>query len=287
MRLVRRIECLAVGVGVGLGDRLGEVLGQVPDRPVRILARGDDALDVDLAAEPHHHPRLRLGVGVELVERLLPRRQRNPAAVLDPLGGRVPGRHRFWICADRGFERGPPQLQVRRLGDGADHPPRDRTADRQVDVRGQPALRLDGAEVLHPVAGTSAQVLHPPVEQLREVQRLHRCSPIVVTARPRRGAGARHDRPVGAEGQGDEHRRAVRRPVRRGERSANTAVFDRRAGQINRVLAATGRPHPARCALGIGAVVVVVVIAVDVAVGLVILEWVLLKVPALGALLHP
>ena len=60
-------------VGVGFADGFGEVLGEVADGLVGVL--GDDALQVELRAEPHHVRRLRVRVGVEPVERFGPGRQ--------------------------------------------------------------------------------------------------------------------------------------------------------------------------------------------------------------------
>ena len=62
---------LIVGVAVGFPDGFGEVLGEVADGLVGVL--GDDALQVELRAEPHHMCRPGVWVGVERVERLLPR----------------------------------------------------------------------------------------------------------------------------------------------------------------------------------------------------------------------
>ena len=55
---------------MGLPDGFGEVLGEVADGLVGVL--GDDALQVELRPEPHHVRRLRVRVGVQGVEGLLP-----------------------------------------------------------------------------------------------------------------------------------------------------------------------------------------------------------------------
>jgi hypothetical protein len=57
-------------VGVGFADGFGEVLGEVANGLVGVL--GDDALQVELLAEPHHVRRPGVRVGVEPVERLPP-----------------------------------------------------------------------------------------------------------------------------------------------------------------------------------------------------------------------
>ena len=116
VRLVRRVGVL--GVGVGVCDRLGEVLGQVPHRPVRVRARGDDPLDVDLGAEPHHHepaPRPRRG------RRAPPARSAAGSRSRDRGSRRlaVPPRQR--VDVDGLVELGPPQLQVGRSRDRPDH----------------------------------------------------------------------------------------------------------------------------------------------------------------------
>ena len=63
-------------------------------------------------------------------------------------------------------------------------------ADRDVDVRGEPPLGLDGGEVLHVVADEPAQVLDEPVEQRGEVQRVTGRPLVVVGVRVGRGAVA-------------------------------------------------------------------------------------------------
>ncbi len=108
VRLVRLIG--VVRVGVGLGDGFGEVLGQVPDGPVRVLRGCDDALDVDLGAEPDHVRGSGVGV-VELREGLVPGLQREPGVrVAVALGVRVP--HRGAVHVDGSFVGWPPQRVV-------------------------------------------------------------------------------------------------------------------------------------------------------------------------------
>ena len=68
-------------------------------------------------------------------------------------------------------------------GDLADYLPRDRTTYRNVHVRGQPALRLDRREVLHRETRAWAQLLRPPVHQLRKVHRIQRRPPVVIPFR--------------------------------------------------------------------------------------------------------
>jgi hypothetical protein len=64
-----------LGVGGGLvagGGVFGEVFGDVADAPFGVGRPGGDALGVDLLAEVDHMRRLRVGVGVDLVECLAP-----------------------------------------------------------------------------------------------------------------------------------------------------------------------------------------------------------------------
>lgn len=58
---------------------------------------------------------------------------------------------------------------------------RNGAAHSDVDVRREPSLRLDSAEILHVIAEVSAQVLNEPVEQCGEVQRVS-CGALVVVA---------------------------------------------------------------------------------------------------------
>ena len=156
----------------------------------------------------------------------------------------VPHREAVRVDVDGLVVGRPPHLHVGGLDDLAEGGPGDGAADRGVQMRGEPFLGFDGGEVLHLVAGGAAQVLPEPVDQLREVQRIQRRPPIVIAARDRRGAGAGDDRPVGRQGQGEEHRRPIRRAVGGGERLPDRPVLLRHPRQIRGVLAAPGRPHP-------------------------------------------
>jgi hypothetical protein len=53
----------------------------------------------------------------------------------------------------------------------------------QVDLRGQPPLRLDRHEVLDVIAEEPAKVLNEPIEQRREVQRAPGRARVVVAGR--------------------------------------------------------------------------------------------------------
>ena len=64
-----------------------------------------------------------------------------------------------------------------------------------MEVGGEAALALDGAEVLDLVAGAAAQVLDPPVEQLGEVQGVQGGAAVVVP-----GGVSRHARCPGTIG---------------------------------------------------------------------------------------
>src|ERR1017187_6092498 len=165
--------------------------------------------------------RVEVGAGV-----LVPDRQ-VPAVILDGLGA------------------GPPDLVVGRGDDLAQFGAGDGAADRDVDVRGEPALRFDGGEVLEVVAGEPAQVLDEPVEQCREVQRVPGRLLVVVAVRVDRCAVA-GDLAVGRAGQGHEQGRAERRSVRSGVGLADCPGIDRAAGQLGGVLPAPGGPVTAR-----------------------------------------
>ena len=122
-------------------------------------------------------------------------------------------------------------------GDGA--------ADRDVHVRGETALRLDGREVLEVIADEAAQVLDEPVEQRGEVQRIAGGPGVVVGA----GIGwcpvAGHPA-VGRAGQRDEQRRAEDLAVRGGVGLADRAVADLAAGKRRGIVPPPGRAVTAR-----------------------------------------
>jgi hypothetical protein len=101
--------------------------------------------------------------------------------------------------------RGPTDLVV---GDDDDLPQLgagDGAAHGDINVRGQPLLRLDGGEVLHVVAEDTAQVLDEPVEQGGEVWCIPGGPLVVVGARINRSAVLAH-LAVGRAGEGEEHR---------------------------------------------------------------------------------
>ena len=129
------------------------------------------------------------GIGVELVERLVPGGQDLPGVGVDVVVA-VP--HRELRCDVDGLVEGrPPHLHVGGLDDLADGGAGDGAADRGVQMRGESVLGFDGGEVLHPVAGAPAQVLPEPVDQLREVQRVQRGPPVVIAVGVDRRPGAR------------------------------------------------------------------------------------------------
>ena len=113
-----------------------------------------------------------------------------------------------------------------------------------MDVRREALLRLDGGEVLRPVAGAAAEVLHPPREQPGQVDRVEGSSPVVVAARVDRGPGAGDDPPVGGQSEGDEHRGPVDLPVAAGQGASDGPLLLRHPGQVRGVLPATSRPGP-------------------------------------------
>ena len=112
-------------------------------------------------------------------------------------------------------------------------------------MRGEPPLWFDGGEVLHVVAEEPAQVLDEPVEQRREMQRVPRRPGVVVGAGVGGGAVVA-DPPVAGAGQGEEHRRPERLPVRRGVGLAHRPARDLAAGQVRGVLTALGGAVPPR-----------------------------------------
>jgi hypothetical protein len=109
-----------------------------------------------------------------------------------------------------------------------------------VDVRGESALRFDGGEVLHVVADEPAQVLHEPIEESREVERVPNRLGVVVGSRVNRGAIGL-DPAVRRTGQGDEQRRPERLAVRGGVGLADRPGIDSTPRQGRGILAAAGR----------------------------------------------
>ena len=151
------------------------------------------------------------GVGVGLVQGFLPRRQRSARC-----RGRRSRRRPSAACGRR-RRAGRRSATTPEIGGRTtcfDDLAGDRASDGGVQVRREALLRLDGGEVLHPVAGDPAQVLPEPVHQPREHHRVQRRPPVVVGGRVDREPDP--DRPVGGQGQGEEHRRPVVPTVRRG-----------------------------------------------------------------------
>jgi hypothetical protein len=226
-------------VGVGVGDGLGQVLGEVAHGAVGVLAAGEDALDVDLAAEGDHVRRLGVGVVVDVVEDPLPRGER-VAGVGVAVVPVVP--ERGAVLVDDGVHLGPPQRHVGGGGDGLERGPGDRAAQGDVEMRGEAHLGLDGAEVLHPVAGGATQVLEPAVHQLGEVQGIQRRPSVVVTVRADRNPASPADFAVAVEGEGDEHGGPVGIAARGGEDRADGSVLPRTLRQVRHACEAAGGP---------------------------------------------
>ena len=191
---------LPIGLGpMAVRDGLGEVLREVAHRPVRVGRAGEHAPGVDLDSEPGHVRRL-----LDRVRRLIPGRQRFARLRVDvhlPVG--VPGREDAVV--DDPVALRPPHLVVGRGGDLPQFDPGDRPSQREVDVRRQPALRLDRGEVLHVPADEPAQVLHEPVHRPGEVQSISRSTDVVVSVGVDRRPIAPH-RSVRVERRGDEER---------------------------------------------------------------------------------
>ncbi len=184
-------QCVGQPVGVrvlGTGLRLvavGYLLGQVADAPGRVLRSGQDALGVELGAEPGDVQRLIIPAdGVERVglggQELAGRRVEVPARCLVPDG-------QVRVIVDDVIGRWPPDLVVGGGDDLAQLGAGDRAADGDVDVRGEAFLRFDRGEVLEVLADEAAQVLDEPVEQRGEVQRVAGGPLVVVGVRIGRG----------------------------------------------------------------------------------------------------
>lgn len=192
-----------------LGDRLRQVLGQLADVAAGLLCTAEDALDVDLSAEPDHVRRL-----LQILRRLVEGRQQCAGVGVDealrfavPLRHPVPGVNLAVVV-------GPPHLVIRRGGDRAQLSPRDRAPDSGVEVRGAALLRLDRAEVLHLPADAAAGVLPEPIDQGREVDRVPSRRPVVVAVRVHRRPVRIHP-PVGTEGECQKRRGLGRSDQRR------------------------------------------------------------------------
>ena len=222
------------GALVAVADMLGQVLGEVADAPASVLRSGEHALRVEPLTEPGDVQWL--VVLADCVECLIPGGQDFPCArvgvgchVLVPYGV-------VTAVELDALSGGPPHLVVGRGDDLPQLGAGDRAADREVNVWGESSLRLDGREVLNVVAAEPAKVLHEPVEQRREVQRVPRGPLIVIGVRvDRRALGA--DLAVRGAGQGNEERWPEGLAVRRGVDLADRPVADLAAGKLCGVLA--------------------------------------------------
>jgi hypothetical protein len=109
--------------------------------------------------------------------------------------------------------------------------------------RGESALRLDAAEVLHVASGRPAKVLPEPVEQRREVHCVPRRAPVVVAVRINRRAVVPNSA-VAVEGQREERRGLEHATVPALERSSDRRWRHLEPRQVRRVLPAARRPLP-------------------------------------------
>ncbi len=144
-----------------------------------------------------------------------------------------------------GLGGGPPDLVIGGGQDLAQLGAGDGAADRDVHVRRQTALRLDGGEVLDVIADKAAQVLDEPVEQRGEVQRIAGGPGVVVDGGSGWCSVAGHPA-VGRAGQRDEQRRAEDVAVRGGVGLADRAVADLAARQRRGIMPPPGRAVTAR-----------------------------------------
>ena len=167
---------------MALVEGLGQVLHEVAQALTSLLGVAQDALDVDLRAEPDDVRRRGGRVGGELVERGVPGAQ-GPAGIgVDVAGlveGLVPDRHPVGRV-DGLVVGGPPHLVVGGGGDLAQELARDGAAYSGVQVRCAAALWFDGGEVLDVPADRAAEVLPEPVDQVPEVDRVAGGGAVVV-----------------------------------------------------------------------------------------------------------
>src|SRR5690606_28136235 len=178
--------------GVAFGDVLGQVLGQVAHAPVGVGRARHDPLGVDLASEAHHVEGFRSRVGVQGVQRLVPGGQHFTGGRVEVVTGRLVEGGQVRPVVDDLVGGRPPHLVVGRGGDLAQLGPGQGAAHGHVQVRGEAPLRFDRGEVLDVVAGHPPQVLHEPVHELGEVDRVPGGAPVVVAGRIHRGAVALH-----------------------------------------------------------------------------------------------
>src|SRR5579863_6523925 len=106
-----------------------------------------------------------------------------------------------------------------------------------MDMWSQPPLRFDSGEILDLPADEPAEILHEPVEQRSEMQRIAGGLAVVVPIRVGRCAIAVHPAVAGT-GQGHEQGRTEGLAVRCGEDLADRARVDLAPRQVRGVLAA-------------------------------------------------
>jgi hypothetical protein len=179
----------AGGGVVAVAEVLGQVLGEVADAPGGVLAPGQDALGVELRPEPRDVQRLVLWA--DGIQGLIPRRQELAGHRVEVAAGRLMPDRQVPVVVVHGIGLGPPDLVIGRGENLAQLSAGHGSADRHVNVRGQPFLRLDNGEVLQVVADQAAQVLDQAVEQRGEVQRVAGGSLVAVAGRVSRDAVSR------------------------------------------------------------------------------------------------
>jgi hypothetical protein len=120
---------------------------------------------------------------------------------------------------------GPPHLVIGGIQHLAQQRPRNAAPDRDMNMRGEPLLRLDPSKVLRLIAQHPPQILDEPVEQRGEVDRIPRRPHIVIGVRVDWDA-VTLDLAVAVTRQGEEHGRPVSLAVRRGVDVADRARGD-------------------------------------------------------------
>jgi hypothetical protein len=137
-------------------------------------------LGVESLAEPGHVPRVVLVA--DRIQGLVPGREDFPGGRVEVVAaGLVPDGQLAVAVLD--FGGWPPDLVIGRGQDLAQLGAGDGAPDRNVDVRGETALWLNGGEVLDVVPGEAAQVLNEPVEQRGEADRIPHGPQVVVSGR--------------------------------------------------------------------------------------------------------
>jgi len=84
------------------------------------------------------------------------------------------------LAVDDGVGGWPPEARVRRPGHLLEKRPGDGAADRDMQMPCEAALGFDDGEVLDFVSGGAAEVLHPPVKQIRQADGVTRGPGVVV-----------------------------------------------------------------------------------------------------------